>query len=866
VSGPERSATDPAWDDRLRHWLRSAARIAFWPALLLLLAALALELGVLQKQYFIAGPFLAGTDPPQHALFVNVPAESPAPWWRQPMLGDALDKPLRSFLRLRIDGREIGPPHRDPDALRSGTASGFSHRDSVVLFSLPPGVKNTQDTIATLHYSVRLRPWLTLTLAVGATLLGWLGYGHWIAQRLAHLHTRTSETIVRVEQPLAFVLALPGRLILGLGYLALAAAIAFVVASLYAAATGWALPTTALIRSSAHVQWAARNEPHAAQALVCLAALGTIAAWLAQLNPACRQAVARGETRLMRFLFRFGFVIAACAYLFCISAIWSGLARPGDLDFANIGGLIPFSDAANYLTAAHDQAKDGVWNETALWRPLAIAFRSVLLVSGNFSLQAMLILQALLLAGALSFAARAVMLWRGVWAGLVFVALVYLYSRSFAATTLTEPFGLFWALLSIPFLIEAMAGRATRPALTGFTMTVMALMTRTGSMFTLPALLLWLPWQFGAGKTGKLRILAAALCILVGTVGLNAALQRAYGSGQGPATGNFAYVLCGLSMGTGWDGCLKKLAAEGKPLPSGEDTRMETMRAMALENLRTDPTVFLSRLLTNAKLFAENFPEVTWRGYGSEIEEPPWLSRTLLAVISGAGILYLALRVARPVELSFWLLLWLSIVASAAVIYFDDGARALAASQPLISLFFAISLSGPLATATKSVLSETAPRYGWLCLVAAAALFMGVPGIVQRWSLASSMASDGELKPDEAMVFGGRRMSGFVIVEDGSPLRNDVPTLHLKDFDAIIRRSGVEYYQDLLHPVTPPLPFGFVFAPRIEKGVRSLNQFIVPAEVIRSRNVPEWRFQLQRWGTKGTGEYWYRVTHAEPLR
>jgi hypothetical protein len=46
--------------------------------------------------------------------------------------------------------------------------------------------------------------------------------------------------------------------------------------------------------------------------------------------------------------------------------------------------------------------------------------------------------------------------------------------------------------------------------------------------------------------------------------------------------------------------------------------------------------------------------------------------------------------------------------------------------------------------------------------------------------------------------------------------------------------------QELIHPVTPPLPFGFVFAPRLEKGASSYTEFIVPAEVLERHAVPRW--------------------------
>src|SRR5260370_41466447 len=148
--------------------------------------------------------------------------------------------------------------------------------------------------------------------------------------------------------------------------------------------------------------------------------------------------------------------------------MWVGSVRPGDPDWGNIGGLVPFSDAVYYLAASHDQAKDGFWNDVALHRPLAAAFRSVLLVFGNFSLQFMLILQACLLAGATCFATHAVARWRGIWAGTAFLALTYIYDREFVPTTHTEPLGLCWALLSFPFFIEAFRDGSVQPSLWAF--------------------------------------------------------------------------------------------------------------------------------------------------------------------------------------------------------------------------------------------------------------------------------------------------------------------------------------------------------------------------------------------------------------
>jgi hypothetical protein len=545
--------------------------------------------------------------------------------------------------------------------------------------------------------------------------------------------------------------------------------------------------------------------------------------------------------------------------------MWAGIVRDADPDRINVGGLIPFSDSANYLTAAYDQVKDGFWNTQALRRPLAAAFRSVLLVFGNFSLPVMLVLQACMVAGAICFATHAIIIWRGLWTGLAFFALTYIYARFFVPTTNTEALGMFWALLSIPFFIRAFRDHSVKAALLAFALTTVALVTRMGSMFTLPALLVWLVWQFGQTTAAKLRIAAVAISIMLSVFGFSSLLQKVYGTGPNPSTGNFAYVFCGLTMGTNFDGCMQKLAAQGTPIDGREDARALQLYAMAWENLRAQPEIFFNRLVLSAQTFVTALPGLLWTGYGP-LEEPNWHFRAALTAITLIGLLHAA-RTMKSVELTFWALVWASILASSCFIYFDDGQRALAASHPMMALFFAIGMSSPAVAAATLPQRSLPSRYGWAGLVTAALLFVCVPWVAYRFSSIHTLVDAApSQKQGEAFVFGGRRMTGFLVVEDGMPLRSDTPSIRLAQFEAIIKESGVEFYQDLIHPVMPPLPFGFVFAPRVEKGSSSTYQYIVPPEVVQRREVPAWHFDLKRWGDKpdGYSEYWFYVTKAAP--
>lgn len=853
--------------NNIRVSITVGARVIFWPLALLTLVMLAMQLGAWRKDFNIAGPFAAETSPARHSLIVTVPKEGRTPWWRQPLIGDTLEKPLESNLELRIDGREMGPPHTLHETIQEGTTAGFSHWGPDVIFSLPPGVKNTSETIATLRYTVRPRPWVPLTLIISSALVGWLLLDPTLTLLARGLREFARSARRRAEGTNAAVVRAPYLMLFALCGLGLIASVVYAAASFYALATGWALPTTALIRWSPIAQWAARNEPYLGYLLLMCTGFGVLVTWLGSFSLQHRRTIESHERMLWSLLRWCGFPITLCAFVFCMSAMWAGMVRPGDFDYANIGGLVPYSDAVAYLAAAHDQVKDGTWVAFAQRRPLASAFRSVILFFGCYSLPIMLTLQACLLAAATCFAAYAVVMWRGVWAGIAFFGLTYIYTRTFVPTTLTEPLGLFWALLSVPFFVEVFRSGSVKPALIALAMTAIALMTRMGSMFTIPALLVWLLWQFGNSMAAKLRIGVAAAAVLIGVLGTNTLLQKAYGSDQGSTGSNFSYVLCGLTIGTGWEGCPKKLAAEGVTLAGNEAVVAGQLYSMAWANFRAKPEIPFGRLADGAQAFVSDFPDVIWRGYLAAITEPDWLFRNALTTISLMGLVYILARRAKSLELTFWALLWLSIVASSSMIYFDDGPRALASSHPLMALFFAVGMSSPEPAAGETLSRSRLSPYGSIGLIVAALLVVGVPWIAHRFRPTVAIEGDRLIsKRDEAFVFGGRRMPGFLVVEDGLPLRSDVPTLHLADFQALVAQSGVELDQGLLHPVTPPLPFGFVFAPRVEKGSPSSNQFIVPADVMERRDVPAWHFKLEPWQHKPNahGNYWFYVTKAEP--
>jgi hypothetical protein len=856
-------------------WIGTFCNLLFVPLAIAAVVALGLETRMWKQERVFSGPFMSEPAVGSPALVLPIGNEQPFKCCLEAR-SDNNQRPLRSDLKLWINGQEMGPAHSLHENIRRGETTEFSHWDSHVLFSLPRGVQNTSAAHARIAYSLRPIGNTSIILVSVSTLLGLLLYRRTLrplAQRAAISSGRAAylwgPTVKK--STLALILT-PYLLLRCIGWLGVLASLAYIGFTVHAIANGWALPTTALIRASSIAEWGARNEPMLGHVLLALAGLGAVATWLAVLMPSAIPIIRREEIIVGRFLRRWGVLVVTCLFVFSISAIWTGVERPDDLHGSSIGGLIAFSDAGGYWAGAHDQARDGSWSSFSLRRPIAAAFRTVLLFLAAYSTSYMLILQAFLLSAASCFAAYSVAKWRGVWPGVAFFGLVYIYSRVFAPTSLTEPLGLIWALLAIPFFIQALKTGSLAPALFGLGAISLALMSRMGSMFTIPALLLWLVWQFGRTAREKLTVVGLSFAVLLSVFAANFLLEKAYGDGQTNTGGNFSYVLCGMTLGTTWEGCPAKISKEGGQLPWSEQETSELMYSLAAKNFKNDPTVLLRRLVDGSREFLNQLPDLLWRGYLLANSEPSWVPRTLLSLFSILGILLVLNERRDPREISFWLLLWVSIISSAAIVFFDDGRRIMAASIPFISLFFAMGLAGPRVTEVFSAAPDRKLlQFGGLIAVATGLLFFSVPWLAHRLSHVEALTGGALPRRDgEAIIFGGRRIAGFLIVPDDAPLRENVATLHLSEFERIIQKSGVEAtYQGLLHPETPPLPFGFVLAPRLEKATPSGYEFIVPAEVIERRDVRAWRLKITNWQVPtplGYGPYWFYVTHAEPLQ
>lgn len=823
------------------------------PALLLAIGALlAVELGAIKRTETAFGPFnteaaITGLPTESKMLFVRVAQDNP---WKALLVprGDHVHAQTVSTLKFYVNGVEYKIPHAAQDRIRKGETGVFAHWVKSVRFALPEGVDNGPQTRVQMTYALQLRsPWTTALLiaALGAILF----------------FLERSSPITR------FVLRAPAVGSVGLILGSAAAAALYASITLVAWADGWALPSTAAIIGSPIGKWFATAEPHFAEIALWLAALGLIFGWIAKAEDID---LSKDEARAGRLLSLLGFPVLLALLVFSASAQWSGLWRPGDLSAFAIAGLVPFSDPNGYWADANDVVKDGGFSSFSSRRPLAQVFRTTIAAAGGFNYAAMVIAQCAALAAAASFAALAAARRLGVWAGLGLAALACVTAREYVTTSFTEPIGYFWALVAIPFFVEAFRTHSLAHAVLAVAIFSLALWTRMGSMFTLPALMLWVALIFGEGLAGKLRSAALVCLSVLAVAGLNFGAAKLYARDVTLIGGNFSYTLCGISIGGIWSDCGRVYERETPKAALADEKAMHAfMYQKAFENIAADPTVAAQRLTDGSVRFIRTLPSTLTQGY---IPVPALFpaSATALFILSSIGLVRGARSISQG-EWLFWILFWSSVILSAGFVFHDDGRRVMIAIYPLACLFlirgWTVAGAGPdEAHPTRPLLMRA--RTGAAVVAAICLISMITPLFAHEFLRPPAYASKPADSAGDQFILGGRRVTGVLVVSDGEPRSKDMPTVLLSDFVRMIERSGLEiYYQRLVTPAPPPTPFALVQAPNLVPGEPTTHQYIAPPEILERRDVTAWRLRnAAPYGQiPGNFAYWLKPERIEPL-
>jgi hypothetical protein len=622
-------------------------------------------------------------------------------------------------------------------------------------------------------------------------------------------------------------------------------------------AVGDALPTATVFRllpATYRVWDAALFLAHGTLAIAALAALFS---WLAVIPGLNTEGQRRCQARIARFWRVAGFPTLVLVLLFLLSGGgWSGRFSPFEMHYLSLGGLVPYSDAHDYYAAPFEAIYSGHWNDIAGRRPMAAATRSLVVALGGYSYSGALIVQAIIIGLAIGVCVGSLARSYGLWVALGFTGLAIGLARPFLITMMTEPLALVAALLALAFFVEALRLRSPAHALLGFSLLCVGLWIRMGSMFTIPIVAAGIPLLFADTMRGRLKLLAGAVAILVGIFGINFVLAEMFAS-AGSIGGNFAYTICGLARGTDWLECSRTFSAQLSEL-GAEHARQVLLWDEALRAIRAHPSIFVGRLWDGIAAYVTSIPRFFLVQYvplfGPQRETVRWV---VLALIP--GWIFLMTRRERSCDILFFLIVFGSVVLSAAFVFFDDGGRVLTGTHVFIALMLVLGLSTPIARRADSQVPAISARTATVAVVASilAIAFAPVVSRAVAWSPPYAISGRGDIH----FVPPIPTLTGFLVIPDGAPRPPNVPAMHASVFSEIIRFTKIENDGYLRHgqfltDALTRVPFALVTAPRIN-GVNQTNLYLAPPQVLTESGVRALRLEIE--GQPSDRPAWHRV-------
>jgi hypothetical protein len=176
-----------------------------------------------------------------------------------------------------------------------------------------------------------------------------------------------------------------------------------------------------------------------------------------------------------------------------------------------------------------------------------------------------------------------------------------------------------------------------------------------------------------------------------------------------------------------------------------------------------------------------------------------------------------------------------SIYASAAIIMMDDGWRALYVSHPYLILLIACSASVIFEPVPLKSRDLSAGIWG-TAVASVAALMLVVPGVSFRIFGAEREARS-QLSRDPAteIVLSGHRLTGFLILPDGSERR--VSAIPRSKFDHIIKSNGLEGEADFgsfLNRLPAGTSFAFVSGVVLNRAWFHMRTYIAPSKALQA--------------------------------
>ncbi len=374
-------------------------------------------------------------------------------------------------------------------------------------------------------------------------------------------------------------------------------------------------------------------------------------------------------------------LVAAVTCLLFMSPIFYSWTSPGPNKFV-VSTLMPYSDADSFFRGAERALEQGDLDPFNCRRPTNSLLLATRLGITGGDLRLAILLQAALLGLAVTLLARTVAPDLGRAAAVLLTMVLFVASCRYVPLLLSETTGVTLGALATAILWSGARARSLPVVLLGIFAMTFAQNARIGTIFVLPALVLWVLFKF-KGKTGRVGLAAAgwACAVIVAGLLLDTSLRAGYGCGFGVGHGNFSHTLYGFSTGSpDWQKALQDLPEVSG---SAEAELNRRIYAEAWSNIRRDPWRFVEGLWAGAGIAMRTalaFIRFNLAVSGSS------LANGLVFLFLVIGTLRFAWRTRRSHTMSLVACCLLGVLVSMPIIMPDGGPRTLAPAFPLLFL------------------------------------------------------------------------------------------------------------------------------------------------------------------------------------
>jgi len=349
-----------------------------------------------------------------------------------------------------------------------------------------------------------------------------------------------------------------------------------------------------------------------------------------------------------------------------------------------LGGIIPYSDASNYLREASHLIEGHNMTPWAT-RPLAATY-----LAGHLYVARGHVTLALVFAGAFSAAAiglAAIELRKsmGLLAATLWTWLLLVYCRRYLGEMMSEQAGVAFGALGVALLVRAFAGNAIRCLWPGLFILSLALNARAGALIVLPVLIAASTWRWRL--LGRVHVLVLATLSVAVAFLMSLSFLKLLGTHGGSLISNYHNIAYGVVFGGNWQQAAADIPNYNQMDASAQAAEVSRRIVAALE---TKPSLIWRGAARNWSDFFTRSDVA--RGPFSFFRNPK--TEFVLLILSGLGLLW---------SLPLWHRLSPLILATGVGIVLSvpfvptpdaDLMRAYAATMPLMFLIPAFSFAG----------------------------------------------------------------------------------------------------------------------------------------------------------------------------